>query len=338
MTARAAAPASGQPRRESLTAGLPALERALDWGLDSDDADRAAASYTAEQRQYLRFYQLEFGTEYPAARHAMGYLASAGQRLAVHLWRQPQARATLLLVHGYFDHVGLMRHLIHFGLARGCNVVAFDLPGHGLSTGAPASIADFGDYQQAVSDVRTALDSLGERWYVIAQSTGAAAVMDYLTRPDRAALFARVALLAPLVRPQGWLWVRAAHTLLCWWLPRLPRFYPQNSNDAAFCRFLRQDPLQADFIAVPWVGALRRWLPEFLRRAPVLTPLLVLQGDADTTVDWRYNLERIRQLFPAVDIHMLPGARHHLANESEALRGSYYPLLADYLALPPARE
>jgi alpha-beta hydrolase superfamily lysophospholipase len=45
----------------------------------------------------------------------------------------------------------------------------------------------------------------------------------------------------------------------------------------------------------------------------------VVQGTADRTVDHRYNLKIIEQLFDAKVVYV-PEARHHLVNESVVLR------------------
>ena len=52
-------------------------------------------------------------------------------------------------------------------------------------------------------------------------------------------------------------------------------------------------------------------------------PVLVLQGDRDGTVGWRYNMKAIAKLFPGSRIEYLPGAGHQLANESAAIRSRY---------------
>jgi lysophospholipase len=76
-----------------------------------------------------------------------------------------------------------------------------------------------------------------------------------------------------------------------------------------------------------WVSAMRRWLDAFVAEMPTDYAPLVIQGDQDTTVDWRWNLARIRQTFPAAEIRILPGARHQLVNESPALRAQVFAAL-----------
>jgi alpha-beta hydrolase superfamily lysophospholipase len=246
------------------------------------------------------------------------------------VWTRPGATCTLLLVHGYFDHVGLYRHLIGHGLERGCDVVAFDLPGHGLSTGAEAETEDFDEYRCALRDVLLAVEPLPGPRYAIGQSTGGAVIMEYLYR-DPPVPLDRIVLLAPLVRPCNWLQVRTAHALLHRFVDRIPRRFADNSQDAEFLAFVRTDPLQSRTISVKWIGALRRWLEDFRLRKPRTEAMLVVQGDADETVDWRYNIPRIRQLFPRARFHFVPGGRHHLANESADIRSDIYKVIDPYL-------
>lgn len=138
-------------------------------------------------------------------------------------------------------------------------------------------------------------------------------------------------LLAPLVRPKNWLQVRVAHQLLHRFVDHLPRKFAPNSSDGDFLKFLQTDPLQSKILPVGWIGALKQWLPNFLRRPGQSRELLILQGDNDGTVDWKYNLKRLQQMFPSAVVHMIPGAGHHLANESASIRSNYLAVVGRYL-------
>jgi alpha-beta hydrolase superfamily lysophospholipase len=286
--------------------------------------------FSSDEQAYLKFYGLDLAGEFAGLSHALGKIESDGEQLAVHVWQRGEAESTLLLVHGYFDHVGLFRHLVRFGLERGSNVVAFDLPGHGLSTGEVAAIVSFDHYRHAIADVLKAVDSLPGERQVIAQSAGGAAVMDYLTTQPWPQLD-KVVLLAPLIRPRSWLRGWVGYLLLRRFRDRLPRKFAENSSDREFLRFLRADPLQSHTLSVVWVGALRRWLKEFLKRPGRPLELLVIQGDADGTVDWTFNMRQIERLFPRARIHIIAGAGHHLANESASIRSNYLVLVDAYL-------
>ena len=290
----------------------------------------SARAFSDSEQAYLDYYGLDLGKSFPGVGHCFGTVSSRGESLAVQAWRTPGARTTLMLVHGYFDHVGLYTHLVRFGLLRGCNVLTFDLPGHGLSGGNRADIEDFTDYSAAIRTVREAAADLGERWQVIGQSTGAAAIMDCLGSYP-ALRFERVVLLAPLVEPGNWLLVRLAQMLVKPFTASIRRSFAENSHDRAFLAFLQQEPLQTRVIPLAWVGALQRWLREFKQRPANPTPLLVVQGDEDGTVAWRRNLAWIRCLFPATEVYILPTGRHHLANESPELRSRYLARVAAFL-------
>ncbi|MNH42809.1 hypothetical protein D3C81_808640 [compost metagenome] len=54
---------------------------------------------------------------------------------------------------------------------------------------------------------------------------------------------------------------------------------------------------------------------------------LIVQGQADMTVDWEHNLEVLRGKFDRPQVLMLPEARHHLANETLVMRQEYFGFL-----------
>lgn len=280
--------------------------------------------------EFCRFYSIDFASSDAGVEHLAGCVTSGEHRLAVHLWRQPDARANLLLMHGYFDHTGLFGKLVDWALSRRCNVLIFDLPGHGLSSGEPAVIDDFADYSRAIDDVMAAVTLPQLPLWTMAQSTGGAALIDYARKYNWS--FEATVLLAPLVRPAGWRWVRLGHMLLGRVRDGVPREFAVNSSDREFLDFIRNDPLQCHRISLRWVGALRRWLRGLRHQNLGVGPALVIQGDRDHTVDWRYNMGVIDQLFPDSQIEYLPGAGHQLANESEGFRQAYLAQVEAYLA------
>ena len=285
--------------------------------------------HSPKMREFCLHYGIDFEQSMPGVQHRVGTVESGDFSLAVHSYQQPGASSNLLLVHGYLDHSGLFGHLIEFGLKRGSNVLIFDLPGHGLSTGAPAVIDDFRDYSRAVGAVLKAAKLPALLWWAMAQSTGCSALMEYArtaTWPFSATVF-----LAPLIRPKGWNFVRFTHVLLNRFTEGTPRKFSENSSDKKFLSFVKKDPLQSRKISTRWVGALRRWLADLPMLDLGTGPLLVLQGDADETVAWRWNMKEIPSLFPACQIAYLAGAGHHLANESAAIRGEYLQQIDDYL-------
>lgn len=286
---------------------------------------------TPLQREFCRFYEMDFSDRLPLVEYRMGAVRSGDYTLAVHRWLQPGASGNLLLVHGYFDHSGLFCKLIEYGLSLNCNVLIFDLPGHGLSSGETAAIDDFADYGHAVAAVLEAASLPGLPLWVMAQSTGCAALVEYARHHGWP--FAAAVMLAPLVRPFGWRRARLAHSLVRPFAGSVERKFGPNSTDREFLAFLQRDPLQSRRLPVRWVTALRRWIASLPAGDIGAGPALIVQGDADRTVDWRYNTAFYCGLFPGSQVVVLPGAGHQLANEAPALRQAYLKDVASWLAL-----
>lgn len=278
---------------------------------------------------FCQFYGIDFSDSIPGVSHHCGTVQSGSFTLATHFWQCENAKATLLLIHGYFDHTGLFGKLIGWALDAGCNVLMFDLPGHGLSTGKPAVIEDFGHYSEAIDDVLRTVDLPDLPLWAMGQSTGCAALTDYARHFDWP--FAATVLLAPLVRPASWTLVQAAYFLTGRWVDSVPRTFTDNSTDREFLDFIRQDPLQCRHTSVVWVGALRKWLRALPLGDLGVGSVQVVQGDNDRTVDWKYNLKAIVQLFPGSPVLKLVGAGHQLANESEAYRYTYLMAVREFL-------
>lgn len=312
----------------------PAAARAALAAFDWQDPAAPAGALAA----YVRHYGLD-ALAGPGIRHGMGRIEAAGYRIAVQCWRhEGGVRGTVLVLHGYYDHIGIFDHVIAHLLALDFDVVAYDLPGHGLSSGAPAVIDDFANYQSVLQAVLAGMraSSLASPWHVVAQSTGAAILMEYLLSQHRdgaAVPFSRAVLLAPLVRPVNWQTNRLLYHVMRPFRDTVPRKFAVNSHDADFLRFLREeDPLQARELSTRWVGAMKRWIPRMGSHASCAFPLTVVQGDEDGTVDWRHNLGVIREKFPRADIHVIPGGRHQLANEAPAWRDRVFALITKALS------
>ncbi len=288
----------------------------------------AAEEELPEAQVYRRFYGLDFPDR--ARQIRLGTVPVAGFQVAVQAWWPAQPRATLLLMHGYYDHMGLYRHLINWALGQGFVVLSCDLPGHGLSTGLPASIDDFADYRATFEMLLSTAQSLDlpQPWHQCGQSTGAGIILEYLLNgPERNELGETI-LLAPLVRPRGWNRARWAYYLLRPFTKAIARGFYANSGDADFVDFIaRRDPLQAKTLPVAWVGAMSRWVASVEGAPRSARRPMIIQGDNDLTVDWRHNLEVLQAKFTQPEVLMLAGGRHQLANEEAALRQQYLEFL-----------
>lgn len=283
---------------------------------------------TPAEDAYLRHYNIHFVEEFPDVSHQFGLVDTTTHRLAVHLWTPANAIGTALIIHGYFDHTGLYGHLMRHLIDRNLSVMAFDLPGHGLSSGAPASIDTFDHYAAAFDACLRALGAhLPRPWHLVGQSTGAAVAMEWLmangiTRSSSP--FSGIVLLAPLVRPYLWPANRLLYELVRRFVRERPRTFTRNAENPPFLEFLRErDPLQARVLPVQWVTAMLAWKKRFVGYGATDLRVLVIQGREDRTVDYRYNVRVVERLFDA-RVMYVPAARHHLVNEADAIRRSVF--------------
>lgn len=291
------------------------------------DPEALSVSNAAELA-YFRFYGLDIESRLPSLVHHFGALELSGRTIACHLYQLAKPRGCCVLVHGYYDHAGLYAHLIEYCLCQGHDVLIWDLPGHGLSSGEVACIDSFEDYVKVFDQLLGRLgDRLSAPLTMIGQSTGGAILMRWvlkLQRADHPDSGMQLVLLAPLIRPRAWRFGRLLFNLLRPFRRSIRRRFGSNSSDQAFVEFVRQDPLQSQRLPLGWVAAMRSWIAEF-ESAPTSTHAPeIIQGDGDRTVDWIYNLKRIRLKFPSARVTMIAGARHHLVNESPTLRAQIF--------------
>lgn len=282
-------------------------------------------------RTYQRFYGLDrVGCE----TSWLGRFDRAGFEVVAQVWLPAKPVATLVLLHGFYDHMGLYRHVIEWALGRGFAVLSCDLPGHGLSSGERASINDFGVYQQVLDvlfEQARALD-LPQPWHLFGQSTGGAIAVDHLLHHrDNSPASGDVVLLAPLVRPRAWGWSKLSYWMLKPFVNGIARRFSENTHDPTFLPFLLADPLQPRRLPTAWVGALLKWVRRIEAAPRSGRRLLIVQGEEDMTVDWRYNLEVLKAKFDAPQILLLPHGRHHLANELPEIRRRYFEFIEQRL-------
>lgn len=311
-------------------------------------ADVACAEFAA----YFAFYGFD-RVCVDGCVHNFGGLDLAGYRIATHVWVNPEATCNMLVVPGLFDHAGLFLEVIHALLKEQYNVVTIDLPGHGLSSGPAGAINNFDEYGLLVNECLTTLSTdLPKSWHALGQSTGCAAIMNYLLRiPSACATSStiqsnsiwsnrvpleKVVLLAPLLRPVHYWVVRLAYRLLSPFIKHTKRNFTRNSHDNAFLNFIAQkDPLQSRFISVAWVGAMIHWAEEFTdistNEASAHVPMLIVQGTDDQTVDFEYNIPHIKNKFPVCHVTYVGGAMHHLACESDIYREQVLKNVSDFL-------
>ena len=300
---------------------------------------------------YIDHYGLDLRRQGYRVGHRLGTIESGGFKLVCHYFcrdslTQPglnsaenrvENKGTAFLIHGYFDHTGLYRHLISYALDAGYDVVIFDLPGHGLSSGPVANINSFQEYGKAFEDCLALADAqeLRRPWITIGQSTGAAVIIDSLLHTDLASRFdiQRYVLLCPLLRPSNWTWGRILYAVSRWLPYSTRRSFSNNSHDVEFLKFLeRDDALQSQSLPREWVAAMIDYQRRFAKAPASDIPLSIVQGSGDGTVDWRFNLRNLQKKFPNSKSYLVADAKHHLVNESREFRSRVFTAIDKCIA------
>ncbi|MBN1127924.1 MAG: alpha/beta hydrolase [Chitinispirillaceae bacterium] len=281
-----------------------------------------APGCSISEAEYFRFY----GIDIPDTRHWIGSYQSGPFTIAAQMFEPDSSRGTVVFLHGYYDHVGQLRHIIRESLQRKYSFAAIDLPGHGLSSGTAASIDDFAQYRGALRDFVALLKPHAPPPLVLAgHSMGCSVVYDYCVTLNDTDIV-QVVLAAPLVRNAYWHLGTFGHHLARPFFSNSRRWYRNSSHDTAYLAFQRKDPLGSSTFPLAWANALYTWERRIKQYEAMTVPTVIIQGDHDGTVDWKFNVRFLKSRIADCTIHMLHDARHHLINEGEPYRSRFMEL------------
>ena len=277
---------------------------------------------------YLDFYDLKFA----AVRYEFMPFKSNGFELAGHIFRHANYKATVVILHGYLNHCGLLSKLIEFLLEADFAVACFDLPGHGLSAGTPADIEDFSQYTQALADFMNFVKpKLHSPYHLIGHSTGGSCTIDYLLT-ENGKDFDRIILATPLIHSIFWNTSKIVYKFCHLFSKQIPRVFRRNSSDKDFLQFVKyKDPLQARKLPLQWIKALYNWNDKIVNAEVCDKSILIIQGKADSTVDYKFNIRFLQSKFPDTQIKLLENARHELFNESREIHQEVFRCIKDWL-------
>lgn len=278
------------------------------------------------------------GSRAPAAGRMRG---ADGTLLSTYRWSVRGARAGVLLVHGFGDHVGRYRDLVRVLGARGYSVFAYDQRGHGASEG-PRGHAE--RFELFLADLDRAWSHLPSPpagpLFLYGHSFGGLVVMRWLqTRPRRPA---GVVLSAPWLRTAMKVprWKLAAARVLLRLGPsvRIPSGAndPEHlTRDEARMEASRSDPLLHHVISPRFhaeaLAAQREASTEALPRG---VPVLLVLPGSDPLVDAGATLRWARELGGGVEIRTREGGRHELHNDVDRERA--LTDIADWLDAQPS--
>lgn len=261
-----------------------------------------------------------------------------GRGLSGYFWPAAEARANLLLAHGFAEYAE--RYIAHYHQlvpklnALGFNVYAFDLRGHGRSPGA-RGVADM---REAVADhiaARSALTAQGKPLYLFGHSLGGLVTAASVAK-DKSKV-AGVILSSPALAISAPAHLRAIAGLVSVFAPGarlVPPLDPEGlSRIPEEVTAYRNDPMVSDTRVPAKTGATAIDVAEAawpLYRSWT-TPVLVLHGEQDRATDPEGS-KRFAATAPAPDKHLIlyPQGRHELLNDLE--RDAVMAEITDWLS------
>jgi alpha-beta hydrolase superfamily lysophospholipase len=246
-------------------------------------------------------------------------------------YSRPDARATMVIVHGYAEHTRRYAGLVAALDAAGCECHLFDLRGHGRSEGVRGYVREFGDYLddldlflERVREVRSANPAVPR--VLFGHSLGGLIALDsVLHRPEA---FDLLAVGSPFLHPAMEVPVlkeglaRVSSVLLPTHLAPSGLESKWLSHDPAVVAAYDADPDVFKTFSPRWFFEARRAQEEVRDRAgEIRLPSLVLIGDEDHIA----SPDRAREVFARLGsadktLIAYPGLFHELFNEIERSR------------------
>ncbi len=230
-------------------------------------------------------------------------------------------RADVLLTHGLGEHAGRYAHVAAALAGRGIRLLAYDLRGHGRSSGRRGDVEKYDDFLDDLRAVSAQAPWSGCPAFLFGHSLGAQLTLRYLQRDRPSVVGAVVA--SPWLRlafapPR---WKLAAARVALRFAPGL-RFstgmrLERLSRDLAHLQGMADPHLMAHRISARMFFAVSAAGEIALREAASLeVPLLLLHGDADPITHWRAT-EELCQRAGAVDktLKLYAGVLHEAHND-----------------------
>ncbi len=257
-------------------------------------------------------------------------LTGRDQRLRGHLWTEDgDAQGVVIIVHGLGDHGGRYHQLARQLTRHGWNVLAFDLPGHGLSPGRRGRISHYDDLLADIAQVRQTVTRQlpGARQVILGHSMGGNLALSYVLRRqqlDPAPMeLAGLVLCGPMLlppnpppRPQifaAWLTGR----LIPWLTVGRPVDVSLLTQDADCGRAIQNDSLMHSRISIYLATQLLsqgRWAIDHARNVDV--PSLIMYGEEDQLIDRSACEHAAVRIGPQATLVRWPNSRHDLFHET----------------------
>lgn len=214
-------------------------------------------------------------------------LTSDGVVLNYYHWVPENAKAAIVISHGWSEHAGRYHALAEWFTARGFEVHALDHRGHGKSEGKRGHVGRWLDYANDLEQLRLSLDIFPQ--YLIGHSMGGMiSVLHQLEFPNS---FAALALSGPAADVS--IPVSKAKTIMgktmSYFMPELlmaNAIDPYSvCSDVDVVEAYIKDPFNHGMVSARWFSEYLKTIERVKREAgEIKTPLAVWHGAGDTLV------------------------------------------------------
>lgn len=213
--------------------------------------------------------------------------AADGAALFAQRWTpKGEAKAEVLVIHGYADHSGRYRELAQAFGSKGIATTAVDMRGHGTSSGRRGFVRRFEEYHLDV-DAGFSLVKASQR-FLLGNSNGGLIVLDYVAvrRPTLAGLVVTGPLLGlPPSVPKAKILVGKIAGTLVPTLSMPSGIDPADiSHDKAIVDAYKNDPMVFTTAAAGWFKAVQVAWARVAALDRLSMPLLFAYGDLDRVV------------------------------------------------------
>lgn len=248
-----------------------------------------------------------------------------------------KALASVVIVHGYGEHIGRYDETARKLAAAGFDVRGFDLRGHGQSAGVRGFCRTFDEYLDDLDVVVGRARASGLPLFVLAHSFGGLIAPHYALRPG--VTLSGLVLSSPywklaLPQPAVKLWAGKVASSIA---PKLA--LPMNlkgadvSRDPDIQKIYDADPLNNKNATARWFTESTAAQESLVARAPELKlPLLLVVGEADRVA----SAPQARVVFDRIGssdktLRMLAGQYHEVLNEPPADRARTVQEIVEWL-------
>ncbi len=282
-----------------------------------------------------------------------------GTKIAYRIFRNENARANLMLVHGFSEFMEKYNELIYMLLKNGFEVYSIDLRGHGHSdrTVKDPSMVDVHSFEEYVRDIdvffNMKLKGASRKNFILGHSMGGAVAVRYCEEhPDN---FEKAVFSSPMIRMRTGkfplFFVRFVSALLCHtgkataYAFGQTSFNPKSRLSESSCRsperyeyimdMRRNDPVNQTWGgSYNWVLAACRNTAFVLKSknaAKITVPALVLAAGHDHLIDVSYT-EKFAGKLPEGRYVFFPEARHEIYHSLVEDRTRFYEETISFLS------